>query len=54
MIKLVQWVTLLLVMVIIWGAAYTDNILPEFRMEILWTPVMTGWEGVMTGWEGVD
>ena len=40
MTKLMQCLTFLLVIVIIWGAAYTDTLLPQFRMEILWTPVM--------------
>lgn len=39
MTKLMQWLTLLLVIAVIWGAAYT-NALQPFRTEILWTPVM--------------
>ena len=35
MTKLMQWLTFLLVLVIILGAAYTDTILSEFRMEIM-------------------
>ena len=40
MTKLMQWLTLLLVIAVMWVAAYTNILMPQFRTEILWTPVM--------------
>ena len=40
MTKLMQWLTLLLLIAIMWGAAYTNTLLPQFRTEMLWTPVV--------------
>jgi len=40
MTKLMQWLTLLLAIAVMWMAAYTNTLIPQFRTEILWTPVM--------------
>ena len=40
MTKLLEWLSLAAVIAVIWIAAFTNKILPQFRSEILWTPLL--------------
>ena len=40
MTKLLQWVSLVTVIGLVWAAAYRDRLLPQYRTEILWSPVL--------------
>ena len=39
MTKLLQWLTVLAVIALVWAAAYTDRLLPQYKTEILWSPL---------------
>ena len=40
MTKLLEWLSLAAVIAVVWIAAFTNKILPQFRTEILWTPLV--------------
>ena len=40
MTKLLEWLSLSTVIAIVWIAAFTNKILPQFRTEILWSPAV--------------
>ena len=40
MTKLLQWVTVLAVMGLVWTAVYIDRLLPQYKTELLWSPVV--------------
>ena len=39
MTKLLQWVSVLAVLALVWVGAYTDRLLPQYKTELLWSPV---------------
>ena len=40
MTKLLQWVSLVVVLALVWVGAYTDRLLPQYKTELLWSPVV--------------
>ena len=40
MTKLLQWVSLVAVLALVWVGAYTDRLLPQYKTELLWSPVV--------------
>ena len=40
MTKLLEWLSVAVVMGVVWVAAYTDKLLPQYKGEILWSPVV--------------
>ena len=40
MTKLLQWVSVLAVLALVWVGAYTDRLLPQYKTELLWSPVV--------------
>ena len=40
MTKLLQWVSVLAVLALVWIGAYTDRLLPQYKTELLWSPVV--------------
>ena len=40
MTKLLEWLSVAVVMGIVWVGAYTDKLLPQYKGEILWSPVV--------------
>ena len=40
MTKLLQWVSLVTVIGLVWAAAYTDRLLPQYKTELLWSPLL--------------
>ena len=40
MTKLMEWVSLASMIGLVWTAAYMDKLLPQYKTEILWSPVV--------------
>ena len=40
MTKLLQWVTVVAVIALLWLGAYTDRLLPQYKAELLWSPLV--------------
>ena len=40
MTKLLQWVSVVAVLALVWVGAYTDRLLPQYKTELLWSPVV--------------
>ena len=40
MTKLLQWVSVLAVLALVWVGAFTDRLLPQYKTELLWSPVV--------------
>ena len=40
MTKLLQWVSVVAVIALVWVGAYTDRLLPQYKTELLWSPVV--------------
>ena len=39
MTKLLEWLSLAAIMGVVWAGAYTELLLPQYRTELLWSPV---------------
>ena len=39
MTKLLEWLSLATIMGVVWAGAYTKMLLPQYRTELLWSPV---------------
>ena len=40
MTKLLQWVSVVAIVALVWVGAYTDRLLPLYKTELLWSPVV--------------
>ena len=40
MTKLLQWITVVAVIALLWLGAYTDRLLPQYKAELLWSPLV--------------
>ena len=40
MTKLLEWLSLAAVVGLVWAGAYTDTLLPQFKTQLLWSPVI--------------
>ena len=40
MTKLLQWISVVAVVALVWVGAYTDRLLPHYKTELLWSPVV--------------
>ena len=40
MTKLLQWVSVVAVIALVWLGAYTDRLLPQYKTELLWSPLV--------------
>lgn len=40
MTKLLEWLSLATIIGVVWAGAYTEMLLPQYRTELLWSPVV--------------
>mgnify|MGYP001203653766 CR=1 FL=1 len=40
MTKLLEWLSLATIIGVVWAGAYTEMLLPQYRGELLWSPVV--------------
>ena len=40
MTKLLEWLSLAAVVGLVWAGAYTDTLLPQYKTQLLWSPVI--------------
>ena len=40
MTKLLEWLSLATILGVVWAGAYTETLLPQYRTELLWSPVL--------------
>ena len=40
MTKLLEWLSLATIIGVVWAGAYTEMLLPQYRAELLWSPVV--------------
>ena len=40
MTNLLQWVSVVAALALVWVGAYTDRLLPQYKTELLWSPVV--------------
>ena len=40
MTKLLEWLSLATILGVVWAGAYTETLLPQYRTELLWSPLV--------------
>ena len=40
MTKLLEWLSLATIIGVVWAGAYSEMLLPQYRTELLWSPVV--------------